>query len=84
MIMAAGFLVVTILQTRRSGVPLFKSSSIPLVCSGLDNEIQESLRLVNDPVAKDDASSTVMAKFVKSDDKSWRMDAEAKEKDLQM
>jgi hypothetical protein len=84
MIMAAGFLVVTILQTRRSGVPLFKSSSIPLVCSGLDNEIQESLRLVNDPVAKDDASSTVMAKFVKSDDKSWRMDAEAKEKDRQM
>ncbi|KAJ6072365.1 hypothetical protein N7467_010450 [Penicillium canescens] len=81
MVMAGGFLVVTILQTRQSGVPSFKSSSIPLVCLGLDNEIQESLRLVNDPVAKDDASSTVMAKFVKSDDMSWRMEADAKEED---
>ncbi|KAJ5568900.1 hypothetical protein N7450_011386 [Penicillium hetheringtonii] len=74
-LLAGGFLVITIFETRGSGVPLIKSSCIPLLSSGLDGEIQESLRMLNDPVAKDDASSAVMVQFIKDDQDSWRMEA---------
>ncbi|KAJ6027236.1 hypothetical protein N7460_012053 [Penicillium canescens] len=69
------FLVVTALQTKKSGVDVWKSSNIPMFCSGLDQVFQEKLRETRDPVRMDDLSEEVLAKLVK-DGKMWQLSAQ--------
>lgn len=45
MIVTVAFLLMTALQTKKRGVDAWKSSNIPIFCSGLDSKVQEKLCL---------------------------------------
>lgn len=66
------FLAMIAVQTKKSGVNVWKSSNIPMFCSGLDQALQGKLRETGDPVRMDDLSDEVLAKLVK-DGKIWQV-----------
>ncbi|KAI9375119.1 hypothetical protein BJX61DRAFT_540144 [Aspergillus egyptiacus] len=68
------FLLVTILQTKRGRLDVWKSSPTPLLCSGLDEEIQRNVRSVRDPVTMENVTADVKVKLEQDDlGDTWRL-----------
>lgn len=70
------FLIMTALQSRRRRLDIWKSSNIPLLCSGLDPNIQQKIKAVGDPMQTEDVASRVYARILRSEDTGdgWRLD----------
>lgn len=68
------FLVMTAVRTKKSGVDVWKSSNIPMFCSGLDQDLQRKLGETGDPVRTDDLSEEVLVKLGKKG-KIWQLSA---------
>lgn len=75
MIATVAFLLMIALQIKKRGVDAWKSSNIPIFCSGLDSNVQEKLCCTQDPVRMDDLSENVSAKLMKDENKTWQLSA---------
>lgn len=71
------FLIMTALQSRHRRLDTWKSSTIPLLCSGLDPNIQQKIKAAGDPMQTEILASRVYVRTLKSEDTgdAWRMDA---------
>lgn len=74
------FLTMTALQSRRRRLDIWKSSTIPLLCSQLHPNIQQKIKAVGDPMQTEDIASRVYVRSVrilKSENTgdAWRLDA---------
>ena len=71
------FLTMTALQSRRRRLDIWKSSNIPLLCSGLEPNIQQRIKAVGDPMQTEALASRVYVRILKSEDTgdAWRLDA---------
>ena len=71
------FLIVTALQSRHRRLDIWKSSTIPLLCSGLDLNIQQRIKAAGDPMQTEMLASRVYVRILKSEDTgdAWRLDA---------
>lgn len=69
------FLVLAALESRTRGVEVWKSSTVPLLCSGLDQSLQQELRAVGDPIQIEGITNGVRARLVKGEGGMWRLDS---------
>lgn len=71
------FLLMTALQSRKRGLDVWKSSTIPLLYSGLNPGIQRELRAVVDPMQTEGLACRVRVWLLKPENTSetWRLDA---------
>lgn len=74
-ILTVVFLVLAALESRTRGVEIWKSSTVPLLCSGLDQSLQQELRAVGDPTQIEGLTNGVRARLVKDEGGIWRLDS---------
>lgn len=68
------FLIMTALQSRAKGLHVWKSSTVPLLCSGLYQKVQQEIRALGDVMQMVDLTNTVQARYVESEDGTWILD----------
>lgn len=71
------FLIMIALQSRHRRLDTWKSSTISLLCSGLDPNIQQKIKAAGDPMQTEVLASRVYVRTLKSEDTgdAWRLDA---------
>ena len=71
------FLIMIALQSRHRRLDTWKSSTISLLCSGLDPNIQQKIKAAGDPMQNEVLASRVYVRTLKSEDTgdAWRLDA---------
>ncbi|KAL4889976.1 hypothetical protein BDV59DRAFT_185456 [Aspergillus ambiguus] len=70
------FLGLTILQTKRSGLDVRKSSCLPLLYSGLDEDIQKEMRIEGDLTQAEGLAEQISVRLVKDGSlNEWRLES---------
>lgn len=59
LILTIVFLEITIFETRKKGLGEWKSSPESLVCSGLDEDVQQEIRATRDPVKMEELAADI-------------------------
>ena len=76
-ILTSLFLGVTMLETKRRGLKIWKLSPTAVICSGLDETTQQQVRAAGDPVKMEERTAGVQVYLQKdkadSTDDSWRL-----------
>lgn len=68
LMMTMVFMGVTVWNTKRMGLEAWKSSPTALVCSGLDDDIQQEIRTLKDPIRMENATTGVPVHLRKFND----------------
>ncbi|KAI9926310.1 hypothetical protein MW887_004074 [Aspergillus wentii] len=70
------FLVMTAVQSKIHKVDIWKSSTAPLLCSGLDHNLQERMWAVGDPMQVENLTNRVRVRLIRDDrTDTWRLDS---------
>lgn len=77
LVMTMIFMGITAWNTRRMGLEVWKSSPTALICSGLDEDIQQEVRTIKDPVGMEQATSNVPVRLGQCNDVAgdyWKLE----------
>lgn len=78
-ILTSIFLGITIFKTRQHGLKAWKYSPMALVCSGLDENTQQQVRLAGDPTKMEAVAADIQVHLLKSEAGAtvggWRLEA---------
>lgn len=71
------FVLITIAQTKRRGLGSWKSASMPLLASGLDEKVQHEMRILGNLAQAENLAEDVYVRLVKDPDANsiWRLDS---------